>query len=158
MKPPRAIGPIERFMSEDHVRIDGVLKAALLDDGSIEPSSYASFRRDLLRHIAMEEKVLLPDARRRRAGEPLPIAAQMRADHGQIAKLLVPSPSLDVIDQLCQVLARHNALEEGPGALYATCDALAGLQAESVVEKLRAQPAVPVAPHYDGPPHRRGKA
>lgn len=156
MQPPRAIGPIELFMTEDHVGIDRTLQASSLDDGSIDATTYARFRHDLLRHIAMEEKVLLPYARGKRAGEPLPLAAQLRIDHGQIAKLLVPSPRADVIDELCQVLDRHNALEEGAGALYAICDALAGDEAAAIVERLRAQPAVPVAPHYDGPPHRRG--
>lgn len=152
----RVIGPIEQFMSEDHVRIDSTLKAALLDDASIDPTTYARFRHDLLRHIAMEEKVLLPYAREKRGGEPLALATPLRLDHGQIAKLLVPSPRAEVIDQLCQVLVRHNALEEGPDALYAICDALAGEEAAAVVERLRAQPAVPLAPYYDGPPHRRG--
>jgi hypothetical protein len=155
MQTPHESGPIERFMSEEHARIDRTLAESLLDGGSIDPTTYARFRHDLLRHIAMEEKVLLPYARSKRAGEPLPIAAQMRIDHGQIAKLLVPSPSAQLIDQLCQVLARHNALEEGPDALYATCDALAADEAVDVVERLRAQPQVPVAPHYDGPAHRR---
>jgi hypothetical protein len=156
MQPPRVIGPIELFMPEDHVRIDDALKASLLEGGGIDPTSYARFRHDLLRHIGMEEKVLLPDARRRRDGEPLPIAVQLRIDHGQIAKLLVPSPSASLVDRLLEVLARHNAIEEGPDGLYATCDALAGEHAAAIVEQLRAQPAVPVAAHYDGPLHRRG--
>lgn len=149
------IGPIERFMVADHVRIDRDLRAALRDDGSIDEVSYARFRHDLLRHIGMEEKVLLRYARDKRSGEPLPIAAQLHADHGEIAKLLVPSPSPTVIAQLCELLDRHNPLEEGPGALYASCDALAGEEAEDVVARLQAQPSVPLAPHYDGPPHRR---
>jgi hypothetical protein len=65
MQPPHAIGPIELFMTEDHARIDRTLQAASLADGSIDPTTYARFRHDLLRHIAMEEKVLLPYARGR---------------------------------------------------------------------------------------------
>jgi hypothetical protein len=56
---------------------------------------------------------------------------------------------------LCELLGRHNALEEGPGALYACCDALARNEAPDIVERLRAMPAVPVAPHYDGPEHQQ---
>jgi hypothetical protein len=37
----------------------------------------------------MEEKVLLPFAQKKRGGEPLPIAAKLRLDHGALAALLV---------------------------------------------------------------------
>jgi hypothetical protein len=149
-----SIGAIERFMVEDHVRIDRLLEAATKGDG-IDEEAYARFRHDLLRHIAMEEKVLLPFARERRGGVPLPIAAALRADHGQIATLLVRSPAVATIDALRQLLERHNPLEEGPNGLYALCDGLAAEDAASVVVRLRDQPNVPVAKYYDGPLHRR---
>jgi hypothetical protein len=47
------------------------------------------------------------------------------------------------------VLARHNPLEEGADGLYAACDAFAGADANAIVERLRAQPEAPQAPHYD---------
>jgi len=99
----------------------------------------------------MEEKVLLRFARDRRGGAPLAIAATLRRDHGEIAKLLVPSPTLSGCAELRRVLGRHNAIEEGPDGLYATCDALAGADAADVVDRLRAQPDVPAAPYHDGP-------
>lgn len=99
----------------------------------------------------MEEKTLLPYAKAKRGGDPLPIAAALRKDHGEIAALLVPSPTPAICAQLREALARHNPLEEGANGLYAQCDALAGEEAEQVVGRLRAQPAVPMAPHYDGP-------
>lgn len=148
------VGPIELFMAEDHARLDRMLLAATAGP-VIDEVGYARFRHDLLRHIAMEEKVLLPDARARRGGAPLQMATQLRADHGAIAKLLVPSPTHAIVDSLREILARHNELEEGPAGLYAVCDALAGEDAAAVVERLRAQPSVPVAKHYDGPLLRR---
>lgn len=142
-------------MVEDHVRLDRLLDSATAG-ATIDPARYARFRHDLLRHIAMEERTLLPDARRRSGGAPLSIAAALRADHGEIAKLLVPTPTPALIDELRALLARHNPLEEGPAGLYAICDRLAGEEAGEVVERLRAQPNVPVARHYDGPLlHRR---
>ena len=150
-------GAIEQFMAEDHARIDDLLRAAEAVDGAIDPDAYATFRHDLLRHIAMEEKVLLPYARSKRAGEALPMAASLRADHGEIAKLLVRSPTPAILAALRDLLGRHNRLEEGPHGLYASCDALAGLAGEEaavVVERMRAQPAVPLAKYYDGPLHR----
>ena len=145
------MGPIQAFLTADHARLDALLAGAERTDGAIDMTTYAEFRRGLLRHIAMEEKVLLPDARQRRGGEPLPIAATLRRDHGEIASLLVPTPTPDLCARLRAVLAQHNRIEEGPEGLYATCDTLAGDAASEVVARLEAQPEVPVAPHYDGP-------
>jgi len=149
-----SVGAIERFMVEDHVRLDALLEAATRVD-PIDQLAYARFRHDLLRHIAMEEKILLPFAREKRGGTALPIAGALRADHGEIAKLLVRSPTRPIVEALREVLGRHNPLEEGSSGLYATCDALAGDEAETVVALLREQPNVPVAKSHDGPSHRR---
>lgn len=145
------VSPIEVFMTEDHVRLDGLLTRASAHPDVIDAESYAEFRAGLLRHIAMEEKVLLPMARAKRGGEPLALAKELRSDHGHIAKLLVPTPTHAIVDELRELLGRHNRLEEGSEGLYAICDALAGSEADEIVERLRAQPAVPVAKHYDGP-------
>ena len=147
-------GPIEAFMTADHADIDRLLAASERADGTIDEETYARFRHDLLRHIGMEEKVLLPFARTCRGGKPLDVAAQLRQDHGEIARLLVGSPSAARLSALREVLVRHNPLEEGAAGIYAQCDALAGADGESLVAKLRAQPSVPLAPYYDGPPHR----
>jgi hypothetical protein len=146
-------GPIERFMVADHAELDRFLAHAEREDGAIDEDVYARFRHDLLRHIAMEEKVLLPYARERR-GEALPLAFQLRRDHGEIARLLTRSPSGDLLEQLREILGRHNALEEGPDGLYASCDSLAGEEGHAIVARLRAQPRVPLARYYDGPPHQ----
>lgn len=147
------VGPIERFMTEDHARLDRLLRASEGAGGSIDEPTYSRFRHDLLRHIGMEEKVLLPFARARRRGAPLEVAPALRRDHGAIANVLVRSPSRASLDGLRELLGAHNALEEGPTGLYATCDAIAGDEAERVVERLRLQPQVPLAPYYDGPAH-----
>jgi hypothetical protein len=149
------VGPIEHFMTADHASLDGLLADSEREDGSIEESTYTRFRQGLLRHIAMEEKVLLPFARSRRPDAPLSIASQLRRDHGEIAKLLARSPSAGSLASLREIFGRHNPLEEGPGGLYAACDALcSGDDARVLVERLCAQPSVPLAPYYDGPPHR----
>lgn len=142
------IGLIERFMTEDHAGIDRLLADAEHDDGTIDDELYSDFRRSLLRHIAMEEKVLLPLCR-----DVLPTAAALRADHGRIAKLLVRTPTPELLDAIRTTLAKHNALEEGPDGLYATCDAIA--DAAVVLPRLRAMPRVPLAKYYDGPSHQR---
>ncbi len=149
------VGPIEEFMSADHVRLDHLLTASGAPDGSIDEAAYAQFRQGLLQHISMEEKVLLPYARAKRGGHPLPIARSLRSDHGQIAKLLVRSPTLVIVASLRRLLGQHNQLEEGRLGLYATCDELARDEAPMVVAQLRVQPKVPVAKYYDGPLHEK---
>ena len=138
-------------MTADHVRIDQILREAERDDGTIDPEAYARFRAELLRHIAIEEKVLLPFAKAKRGGVALDLARPLRADHGRIAKLLVPTPTPASLVELRALLEAHNALEEGPDALYALCDQLAGGDPDALIAQLIAYPPVPVAPHYDGP-------
>ena len=113
------VGPIESFMTEDHVHLDRLLRAAQRSDGTIDFASYWHFRGGLLRHIAMEEKVLLPFARGKH-GRPLAMAAQLREDHSEIAKLLVRSPTREIITALEGILGRHNRIEEGPRGLACT--------------------------------------
>lgn len=141
-------GPIARHLTDDHARLEGLLEAAT----RAEPwdlAAYAEFRAGLLRHIGIEEKVLLPAAEA--AGGPIAAAARLRLDHGAIAALLVPTPTPAVVATLRRILADHDAVEEGPDGVYATCDARLGARAAELVARMEAFPPVPVSPHNDGP-------
>jgi hypothetical protein len=144
------MGPLYRFLADDHVRLDRLLRRAVADPKEIDHAAYAEFRAGLLKHIAMEEKILLPAAQAARGGEPLPIAAKLRLDHGAIAALLVPSPTPTIVAALRAILTAHNKIEEGPGGLYDVCERLAGDQVDALLARLRAAPEVPVAPYNDG--------
>ncbi len=144
-------GLVYRLLAEDHARLDALLDKATGHPGPVDAEVYAEFRARLLRHIAMEEKILLPAAQGAQGGKPLPIAARLRLDHGAIAALLVPSPSAVVIAALHDILARHNRLEEGHDGVYATCERLVGGAIPELLAALRAAPAVPASPHVDGP-------
>jgi Hemerythrin HHE cation binding domain len=144
-------GPLYRFFAEDHTRLDRLLRRAMADAGAIDRAAYADFRAGLLKHIGMEEKLLLPTAQRWPGGEPLAMAAKLRLDHGALAALLVPTPTPAIIVALRTILRAHNALEEGPGGLYEGCEQLAGAEAEALLAQLQAAPEVLVAPHADGP-------
>jgi len=144
-------GSIHRLLADDHRRLDALLDRATADPARVDREAYAAFRAGLLKHIGMEEKILLPAAQRLRSGEPLPIAAALRLQHGAIASLLVPTPTPDVIATLRIVLGMHNPLEEDPGGLYEACEKLAGNEVAALVAELRAAPEVPAAPHVDGP-------
>jgi hypothetical protein len=134
-------GPIAAYMKADHDRLD-----ALRSQGA-----WWEFRGGLLRHIGLEEKILLPEARRRRGGTPLPEALRLREDHAAIATLLIPTPSPETSAAIERILEPHNQLEEGAGGVYETCDALCGAEAMAIAERLRRAPEVPQSAYFDGP-------
>jgi hypothetical protein len=144
-------GRIYRVLADDHARLDGLLRRAMTGAGAIDRAAYAEFRAGLLKHIGMEEKILLPAAQRLRGGEPLALAAKIRLDHGPLAALLVPTPTPAIVAALRTILGAHNPLEEGPGGLYDCCERLAGAEGEALLAQLQAAPEVPPAPHADGP-------
>jgi hemerythrin HHE cation binding domain-containing protein len=144
-------GAISRYLEEDHTRIDNALRRAVSLGEAIEPTPYAEFRGALLRHIGMEEKILLPAAREAGGGKPLPQAAQLHLDHGALAALLVPTPTKAIVAAIQAILQRHNAIEEGPGGVYEECEQLPGLDAGAVLARLKSAPAVAMAPHADSP-------
>jgi hypothetical protein len=143
-------GPLSLFFVQDHRRLDALLTKATAD-GRVDATPYAEFRAGILRHIGMEERVLIPAARLARGGTALPVARLLRLDHGAIAALLVPPPSPDIIRKIAAVLVPHNEAEERADGLYAVCDELLTDEAEALLRTLRAYPAVPLAPHQDGP-------
>ncbi len=104
------MGPLADFLAEDHRRLDTLLDSALADPDKVDGAAYDRFRAGLLRHIGMEEKILLPAAQRLRGGEPLPIAVKLRLDHGALATLLMPN-STNVI------LAKNPWHSRGPQCL-----------------------------------------
>jgi hypothetical protein len=140
---------IREYLERDHQRLDLLLARAARDPHKLDLDAFAEFRRGLLKHIGMEEKILLPGIQAVRNGEPLPIAARLRLEHGAIAALLVPSPRPAVLSALNAVLLKHNANEEGPEGVYAECDRIAGPEASPLLSRLQAAPEVPAAPHVD---------
>jgi hypothetical protein len=144
-------GPITDFLVKDHRRLELLLQQAVAHADHVDQGAYAQFRAGLLRHIGMEEKILIPAAQRLRGGEALLIASKLRLDHGALGTLLIPTPTAAVIAGIRGILREHNVLEEGPGGLYETCDELAGAEAALLLARLQAAPEVAVLPHSDTP-------
>lgn len=144
-------GPVTDFLMADHRRLEQLLQSAVAHADHVDQGAYAQFRAGLLRHIGMEEKILLPAAQRLRGGDPLLIASKLRLDHGALATLLIPTPTAAVIAMIRSILEEHNILEEGPGGLYEICDKLVGSEAAQLLAKLQAAPEVTVLPHSDTP-------
>jgi hypothetical protein len=145
------VGPIAQVLGEDHARLDALLSRSLASPGVLQREPFDAFRAGLLRHIALEEKILFRAVREARGGEPLPEFRRLRIDHGALASLLVPTPTRELVAEIRSILGPHNALEEGAGGLYDTCDRLLAARAAEIVERMRAYPPVRVAPYSDGP-------
>ena len=143
-------GKIHRYLAGDHQRLDGLLERAMSGQ-TIDAAAYHPFRAGLLKHIAMEEKILLPAAQRLRGGEPLAVAAKLRLDHGALAALLVPTPTPAVIAAIGAILKLHNHIEEDPGGMYEQCEQLAGAEIDQILRQMQDAPDVRVAPNFDGP-------
>ncbi len=140
-----------RFFAGDHRRLDALLARAAADPSRVDLALFDEFRAGILKHIAMEEKRLIPALTSAR-GEPFPLARKLRVDHGAIAALLVPAPRHDIVVHLLSVLGPHNMREEAPDGLYQTCDRTLGPEAaEELIETLRAFPDVRLKPYNEGP-------
>jgi hypothetical protein len=144
-------GILYEYLSDDHDRLDALLQQAVEKRGVIQMEPYAEFRKGLLRHISIEEKILLPTIVRLQNGRQAAIAERLRRDHGALAALLVPPPSASIVATIRSVLKVHNALEEQEGGLYRLLDQLVGLDTGKLLEQLKAAPDVPVLPHDERP-------
>ena len=80
---------IRQFLTDDHRRLDALLERTRECRTPEELAAYDEFRRGILKHIGIEEKILLAAAARLR-GAPLEQAARLRLDHGAIVSLLMP--------------------------------------------------------------------
>jgi hypothetical protein len=142
--------PLVAWLEADHRAIDDLLARAAAGEGPLDREAYAAFRARLLRHIAIEEKVLLPAAQRARHGVALERALRLRTEHAAITSLLVPTPDRALVGELRALLVPHDLLEEGPGGVYAECAALIGEGWPEVLERAVAYPEVKAARHVDG--------
>jgi hypothetical protein len=133
------------FLGSDHVRLDGLLAASLA--GDLE--AYHAFRRGLLRHISIEERVLFPLLRSRRGVTML--EEQLHRDHAALAALLVPPPTSRELAQIAAILEPHNVLEERESGLYELIEELAGDELASLMAQAHAIPEVRVVPNVDSP-------
>lgn len=145
------MGALTDFLTQDHERLDALMARAVRDPSTLDYEAYASFREGLLRHIGIEEKILMLDAKERRGGERLELFRQIRLEHSAIALLLIPTPTHEILGEIRKILEQHNPREEGPEGLYAICENLAGEEAALLLERAKQAPKVPVAKHYDGP-------
>jgi hypothetical protein len=141
--------PLTGWLAADHRAIDALLDRAAAAD-PLDLAAYHLFRARLLRHIAVEEKVLFPAARQGRGGVSPTWASRVKEEHAAITSLLVPAPDRALVAQLRSLLEPHDRLEEGPLGVYAECEELIGARWPEVLERAMNYPDVKVAPLRHG--------
>ncbi len=99
----------------------------------------------------MEGKTLLPYAKMKRGGEPLSGAATLRKGPRPDCSAARALPDARHLRRAASSAGPAQPARGGHRGSYAACDVLAGDEAQQVVERLTAQPSVPMAQHYDGP-------
>ncbi len=139
------------YLASDHHRLDGLLDRATSAPGAIDRIPCDAFRAGLLRHIAMEERILFPAIAQLQGETQAPLVKQLRLDHGALSALLVPPPDTAVLSTLRHILSVHNRREEEGAGIYRLLERLAGAKAGSLLEQLKATPPVPLAPHNRRP-------
>jgi hypothetical protein len=141
---------IHTYLSRDHARLDALLTQAIANAEGIDDGPYRAFRAGLLRHIAMEEKVLFAYVRERKYQAVEELTRALHADHAAIASLLVPPPTHSLVATLRHVLDEHNPLEDAAGGFYEHCDRVAA-DARALIARMEAIPAVRASQHLDEP-------
>jgi len=142
---------ISQYLESDHARIEEALRRASMPADSVDPIAYLEFRAALLRHIGLEEKILLSAARFANGGKPVHRAEQLHLDHGALAALLVPTPTVAILGAIHAILGQHNKIEEGSGGTYAECERLLHRDASAILHRLKSAPPVAMAPYSDNP-------
>lgn len=137
-------GAITDLLMADHARIGALLARAHRGDAV----AYEELRGALLRHIGLEEKILIR-AIRERTGRAPAVTGQLRLDHAALVAMLVPPPSAELLDRLRSLLAVHDPLEEGRDGLYAVADSVLADQPD-VLERLKSAATPPLAAHFSG--------
>lgn len=145
---PRAL---YQYMADDHERLDSLFQRAIARPGVIDAESYHEFRKGLLRHIAMEEKIVLPAIARWQGGKKAAIGERLRLDHGALVALLAPPPTPSIMLTIRSILDLHNELEEREGGLYELLEDMAGPEMEQILTQLKSAPPIAVLPNNDKP-------
>ncbi|HEY6951759.1 MAG TPA: hemerythrin domain-containing protein [Bacteroidota bacterium] len=144
-------GKLYQYFEQDHKRIENLLNRATVRKDGFDMASYGEFRRGLLRHIGLEEKILFPAAQKAKGGEPFASLPKLRLDHGALTALMVPPPTQTIVAAIRSILTAHDELEESAEGPYDVCEQLAGAEVETLLARVRSAPEVPVLPHRSEP-------
>ena len=135
---------VQEYFTQDHRRLESLLHRAIDASALVDEAAYVEFRIGLLKHIALEEKILIPALSK---SDKYPLASQLRLEHGAIAALLVLPPSVEIKNALLGILRSHNKCEESEAGLYKDCDTLLEISLDTIMQMIKTYPNVPVMPY-----------
>ena len=144
-------GALYQYLANDHDRLDALLERAIASHEVVDNQAFGEFRKGLLRHIGMEEKIVFPAIVKRLDKKRASIIARLHLDHGAIVSLLAPPPSASVVATLQSILQAHNGLEEQVDGLYELLEESVGSETEEWLAQLKTVPPVAVLPHNGKP-------
>ncbi len=148
---------VTEFLLADHRRLHDLLARARAGDG-VDVEAYQELRQGLLRHIAIEEKVLFPAVRDALGVRPR-WWHDLRVDHAALTSLFVPTPDLALLGEIALLLEEHDQKEEAPDGIYARCDqALSPATSHELALRAEAFRAVRLVSNFDGPQVYRTRA
>jgi hypothetical protein len=110
------------FLEQDHALLGARLRETLRPGGAVDLPAFDVFRHGLLRHITIEERVLMP-ALLAALGHPPVFQNGLRMDHAGFATLCVTTPCHEWVEDLADLLEHHQRVEEEPGGFYDLVDA-----------------------------------
>ena len=100
---------------EDHRRLDALLQATDAHPRPDRPRGLRSVPCGSAEAYRHGGKTVVACIATMAGGEPLPVAARLRLDHGALATLLMPTPDRsDPGATIRRILSEHNRIEEGP--------------------------------------------
>lgn len=134
------------FFTDDHRRIEKLFEEATRTKDHVDLETYSQFRIGLLTHIKMEEKILFVAAQKANGGNPLPLQAKLRLDHGALTSLMVCVPTPEVLRVVRYILEQHDILEEAAGGMYEACEKLTQNETQRILQELKSVTQVPVHP------------
>jgi hypothetical protein len=123
------------ILASQHRSIEHLFLSSTTDPEAVDASMYDEFRSKLLRHIAIEENIVLPLLRKHLRGG-FPMELQLRMEHDALAALCVLPPSPEVLYSMHSLLIRHDRLEEAHGTLYDLFDDCVRREPENIAEHI----------------------
>lgn len=138
-------GPIYNYLHKDHIILGDFLEKIIDKSGNIERSYYEKFREGILKHIGIEEKILIKSLEKK--GKVPAEILKLKLDHSAISALLVPEPTKGIINTIKEILRDHNLLEEMDGGFYDECDKWLKEEVEAIIEKIKNYPPFKLMPN-----------
>jgi hypothetical protein len=113
---------LTQLLTTEHEELLGMLDACVTRRSGVDRARFDAFRRRALRHIAVEQRVLLPAlGRMHKLTDAMRNA--MSRDHRALVMLCVPEPNIGFVRDLQELLAWQVSVQESAGGVFKVYDA-----------------------------------